>query len=401
LAADVANATAESFVREQIETKAAQARQGGEWLEQRMGEMRDKMNTATQIAQEFRSRHDYSVRPPGASLINGQIVFDDDAETANEPTLEELEVTADTYREMYESFLLAFTNNLSQQSYPVADARVITAATRPLQPSYPRKKLVLAFGMFAGLVAGVGQAFIRNAIDQTIRSPRQIQEKIGQKCLAALPPLGTWRGGTWLPDEVAVSPQSRFSESLRRARFAIVREGALDPVRLIGVSSAVPDEGKCTIASNLAVLYAMSGRRTLLVDADTDYSLLTRRLIDARAQGERASGAEILTGVLRDVDFLPSSALKGMPPTSLTNFDAYDVVVVDLPPLAAGFERLSVCSGLDGVLLVTEWGRSTVEGTRELASAIQAHNASVFGVILTRVKFLSTKPYRSNYRLHR
>jgi Mrp family chromosome partitioning ATPase len=145
----------------------------------------------------------------------------------------------------------------------------------------------------------------------------------------------------------------------------------------------------------------MSGRRTLLVDADTDYSLLTRRLIDARAQGERASGAEILTGVLRDVDFLPSSALKGMPPTSLTNFDAYDVVVVDLPPLAAGFERLSVCSGLDGVLLVTEWGRSTVEGTRELASAIQAHNASVFGVILTRVKFLSTKPYRSNYRLHR
>ncbi|PJN94274.1 ATPase, partial [Amaricoccus sp. HAR-UPW-R2A-40] len=172
LAADVANATADSFVREQIETKAAQARQGGEWLEQRMSEMRGKMNTATQIAQEFRSRHDYSVKPPGARLVNGQILRDDEA-AASQPTLEELEVTADTYRQLYESFLRAFTDNLSQQSYPVADARVITAATRPLAPSHPRKKLVLAFGLVAGLVVGVILIDLATGVSGAGRAPKE------------------------------------------------------------------------------------------------------------------------------------------------------------------------------------------------------------------------------------
>src|SRR5690606_28679462 len=102
LAADLANMTATMFIREQMETKAAATRAGGEWLERRMDEMRTRMNRSTRLAQEFRARHDYRVRP----LEAGDMPLEEE-----EATLEELEVTADTYRQMYESFLIAYTNN--------------------------------------------------------------------------------------------------------------------------------------------------------------------------------------------------------------------------------------------------------------------------------------------------
>lgn len=154
-AAKIANATADAFVHEQIETKAEAAREGGAWLEKRLQQLRTQMNEAMARAQEFRSRHDYSVGSDPA----------DSSSASPEPTLEELEVTADTYQKMYESFLQAYTNSVSQQSYPVADARVITAATAPLSPSAPKPKLVLAFAAVAGLIFGIGLSFARHSFD--------------------------------------------------------------------------------------------------------------------------------------------------------------------------------------------------------------------------------------------
>jgi uncharacterized protein involved in exopolysaccharide biosynthesis/Mrp family chromosome partitioning ATPase len=407
LAAEIANATADTFVREQIETKAAAAREGGEWLERRMGEMRAKMNTATQIAQEFRARHDYRVRAPGATLVNGQVVYDEADQTANDgPTLEELEVTADTYRQMYESFLLAFTNNLSQQSYPVADARVITAATRPLSASHPRKKLVLAFGMVAGLMSGVSLAFLRQALDRTVRSPRQIQDELGLKCLGELPAVRRRRGLGCLDSAGSAAP-TKFTESLRRAKSAIRLMESRGPIRCIGVTSVLPEEGKGPVASNLALLYAAAGMRTLLVDADTDCPDLTKRLVrnvialhgaDHPPTG-RAAAAGIVRGAHGDVDLLPSSAVDGNREFSLPGLGDYDTVVVNLAPLTSGADKLSIASQLDGVIVVVEWGRTAVDIVRELAWILQAHKASILGVLLTNVRLPSTKPYpRSRIR---
>jgi uncharacterized protein involved in exopolysaccharide biosynthesis/Mrp family chromosome partitioning ATPase len=410
LAAEIANATADTFVREQIETKAAAAREGGEWLERRMGEMRTKMNTATQIAQEFRARHDYRVRAPGAKLVNGQVVYEAEDETAPDgPTLEELEVTADTYRQMYESFLLAFTSNLSQQSYPVADARVITAATRPLSASHPRKKLVLAFGMVAGLMSGVGFAFLRHAIDRTVRSPRQVNEDLGLKCLGELPVVRR-RKGAGLLDEVIRSPLSPFTENLRRAKSAVRFMEAAGPIRCIGVTSVLPEEGKGIVASNLALLYAAGGMRTLLVDADSEFPDLTRRLaanvVPLRDPDHPSHPRGAAPGIFRrahgEVDLLPSTALDGNREFSLPALGDYDMVVVNLAPLTSGAERLAISSQLDGVILAVEWGKTGIDMVRELVWLLQAHNASILGVLLTNVKLPSSKPYpRSRLRLLR
>jgi uncharacterized protein involved in exopolysaccharide biosynthesis len=90
LAARIANATADAFVREQMENRAASAREGVAWLEKRIDEAGAQMNKATQIAQEFRATYDYRVDRPDEAAGAGSRM--------DAPTLEQLEVTAETYR---------------------------------------------------------------------------------------------------------------------------------------------------------------------------------------------------------------------------------------------------------------------------------------------------------------
>jgi uncharacterized protein involved in exopolysaccharide biosynthesis len=163
-AALIANATAEAYLRDQIDAKSESARQGSRWLEVRLAELREQMKMATHRVQAFRANHDY--RLPAKNEENAEARSSRGVEGE---TLEELEATADTYRKIYESFLQAFTASVQQQSYPVSDARVITLAERPLAKSYPRSWLILGFAVLLGLTIGCGIALIRHAFGRTSR----------------------------------------------------------------------------------------------------------------------------------------------------------------------------------------------------------------------------------------
>lgn len=409
LAAKVANATAEAFVREQLETRTAAAQEGVAWLEKRIEEVRTQMNLATQMTQEFRAKHDYSVgRQLGAAIVDGEVVASGEGEgvTRNGPTLEELEVTADTYRKMYESLLAAFTSSVNQQPYLIADARVITPATRPLVASHPRKKLVLALGILAGLMAGFGLAFARHTLDRTIRTPRQIRDELGFDCVGELPPVGFPRGFGQL-DDVLRRPESLFSRNLRGAKAAIGLADGAHPLRCIGITSALPGDGKSTVASNLAALYAVSGMRTLVVDADGFYSVLTKRLQHSRVSpGEHHDGIEEIKGQITRIpelqfDFLSSAVSDAHRLISPKNMRAlvdelenYEIIIVDLPPFTSGVHGLAVASALDGVLIVAEWGKTPLDLVAELSRILQVTKTSVIGVVMTKVRRLSTRQYR-------
>lgn len=402
MAAKIANATANALVREQLETKAAAAREGGKWLEKRLGELRTQMNNATQIAQEFRSRHDYSV---ARQQVSGDGTVDEEVEP-DAPTLEELEVAADTYRKMYESFLHAYTSSVSQQSYPVADARVITAASRPLSASHPRRKLVMAFGALFGLMAGVGLALVRNTLDRTVRSPRQIREEFGLECIGELPPHDKL-----FHEEVAKRPQSRFSECLRRAMAAINLADTSHPVRILGVTAALPWDGKSSCASNLATLYSMHGFKTLLIDADVINSVVTDRLSPPPVEQDKPV---TLTGdITKQIiptaggwfDLLPVTAFASKDLLTvrkmqmlLPKLKNYEMIIVDLPTLAAGSEKLAVSSLFDGVVLAAAWRKTPAEALNELVRVLHSLKASLIGVLLTQVQVMSAKPSQQNKR---
>jgi uncharacterized protein involved in exopolysaccharide biosynthesis/Mrp family chromosome partitioning ATPase len=399
-AARIANATAEAFVQEQIETKAEAARQGGAWLEKRLQQLRTQMNEAMAKAQEFRSRHDCSV---GGAPNDGDVL-------TNEPTLEELEVTADTYKKMYESFLQAYTNSVSQQSYPVADARVITSATAPLAPSAPKPKLVLVFAGVAGLILGIAISFIRHSFDWTIRSPQQIRDSLAVECVGELPRTRRRREFGHL-DEVARRPRSRYSQSLRKTRTEISLAETSHPVKILGITAVENSRQKSSIVSNLATLYSMAGLKTLVVDADVQKSFLTARLLGRTGPAD-PSRQSIVHAPERLFDVLPSSAVEAWnlrEPKNMQAFltdigagkvagcglAAHDIVIVDMPTLVSGADDLIVGSALDGVIVVAEWGRTHVETLRELVRTLQAGRTQVLGVLLAGGRAVASKHRRA------
>lgn len=384
-AAKIANATADAFVRDQVETKAGAAREGGVWLEKRLQQLRTQMNEAMAKAQQFRSRHDYSVGQDGNASVNA------------EPTLEELEVTADTYRKMYESFLQAYTNSVSQQSYPVADARVITAATAPLSPSAPRPRLVLAFAAVAGLILGIGLSFVRHSLDWTIRSPRHIRDNLGIECVGELPPAGNRQESGDL-GEVARHPWSRYSQSLRKARTEISLAETNHPVRFLGLTAVSNSSQKSIVATNLATLYAMSGLKTLVIDADLRRPTITARLPDhsgmpgkdfVRLDIIRTPGRfDVLSSSMVDARNLlaPKNMQALLSELNADEMAAYDKIIVDLPTLESGADDLIVGSVLDGVVIVAEWGKTHVDTLQELVGTLQASRTPILGVLLAKAR---------------
>ena len=397
-AARLANATAEAYIREQVETKSEKARVGSEWLEQRLAQLRAQLNTATQMAQEFRAKHDYRIRSKTDNGIEaGRQAADGLLASAGENyTLEELETTAETYRKMYESYLQGFTAAVQRQSYPVAEARIITLASRPLAKSHPRTPLVLALGGLIGLTAGLGIAIVRHNLDRSLRSPQQIRDELGLECLGSLPPIVA----AMTPlNQVAAAPLSPFSGSLKRVKAVINLASRNQSIRCLGITSALSGEGKSTVVGNLATLFSMSGMRTLVVDADFLNPTLTEAfapdaaagLIDAVQEGKNIE-EHIVCATNGSFDLLPAirdfNDVLGLEPMQVMLkdvFRTYDIIVFDIPPANPCVDWLAFSPLLDAVAVVAEWGRTPVDLVSEMLHPLWMAKIPVLGVIMTKV----------------
>jgi polysaccharide biosynthesis transport protein len=165
-AAQLANAVAEAYIEDQLAARAQAARQGSQWLEERIEELRLQMNAAALKVHEFKARRDYRIVPKTEASSGAVGTDKQEPAPVRQNTLEELESTAQTFRRMYESFLQAYTESVQRQSYPVANARVITKATPPLRKSHPRTGLWLLLAMVCGAMVGLGIALIKNALSE-------------------------------------------------------------------------------------------------------------------------------------------------------------------------------------------------------------------------------------------
>jgi Mrp family chromosome partitioning ATPase len=328
----------------------------------------------------------------------------------HQTTLEQLEVTADTYRKMYESLLGAYTNSVDQQPYLLANARVITSATSPKKASRPRGKLILAFGALAGLVAGIGFAVARRGLDRNVRTPHQIRRELGLACIGELPPVSFRRGGFGRLDEVLRNPESSFSGSLRSVKAIMNLAGASHPRRRIGITSVSPGDGKSTVVSNLAALCGEAGTATLVINADHK-SALTKELVTSSdvKMIDRDSGSP--RDLLKQIQFIEkasfyylendeSNSANLLVPNNMERFlrdvGAYKVVIVELPPFSSGAEALAVCPLLDGVIVVAQWGVTSLDQLEDLTQSLKNSNSSVLGVLMTRGRSVSA--HRHRYR---
>lgn len=353
-----------------------------------------------------------------------------------ESTLRELETNARGYRSLYESFLQRYMGAVQQESFPITEARIISPASPPRGKSKPKATLILALGLFGGLALGTVMGLLRDIMDRVFRTASQVEAMLHLPCLSVVPLLKEEVAPKPLPRELQQAgkalgqgtivrhsgvfwaasemPLSRFAESIRSIKLAVDLKVTSRSNKIVGITSALPNEGKSTIAAALALLMSHAGARVIIVDCDLRNPSLSRSLAPTANAGiievisGRISLAEalwrdpktnlaLLPTVRNKPIFHTSEILSAAPTKQL--FDTlratYDYVVVDLPPLAPVVDVRTTTALIDCFILAVEWASTKTDVVQHaLHTAPNLHEALI-GAVLNKTDMQAIKRYEN------
>lgn len=319
----------------------------------------------------------------------------------------------------YETLFARQQELLVNISLKRGEAELIEEAQLPTEPVSPHPVRDGVLGMFAGLLLGVGVSFLREQLNDRLRSADEVGEISGLPVLARLPlDDETARGAFGVA--VVERPNSLLAESVRSLRTSVQYLGVDQPIKLIVVTSSLPGEGKSLVAANLAVMFAQADYRTLLVSAD-----LRRSSIDdlfgeheaspgltgmiapvrpgtvlAKANGNgngevNASTRAVVRTPVANLLLLPSGPTppnpaellgSGRMSTLLAEWrTSADVVVIDTPPLLAVTDAAVLAARSDGVVLVAAVNETKREALKQSMTILEGTGARLLGVVANKV----------------
>src|SRR5438552_4043938 len=193
---------------------------------------------------------------------------------------------AEANKALYEGLLTKLKEAGISAGLRSSNIRVVDPAMIPSSPARPAKMRNISLAFLVGLVGGIGLALLREYMDNTVKTPDDVEMLARLPSLAVVPAFIDTNGrngrrrflrglaATTNGREARVElvshhlPKSQMSEAFRALRTALLLSQADHPPQVILITSALPREGKTTAAANLAVTLAQLGDRTLLIDAD-------------------------------------------------------------------------------------------------------------------------------------
>lgn len=353
-------------------------------------------HVASAIEQEYRlAERNESALAEAAQSSRAQLA----GISSQEARLYALQRDVDSQRLLYDTFIGQLSKTGVSAGFDSAPPRVIDMALPPSQPSAPNARFLVAMAFAASLLAGIAWAILRDLLSDRAHTPRQLEQALGVPVLGSLPEVQ--RGlGPVVTDLAQSRADPVFCEALvaLRARLVDSRPGAVQQVLL--VTSALPDEGKSAVASNLALTLAQTGR-VLLIEADL------RRPVLARQFGLPSSGpglAEVLQGRaeryeaiqrLGPIDVLFAGALCEGPLELLASQaftrlmhalrDRYDRIVIDSPPTQAVSDSALLARHVDSALFVVRQGQSRLSLAQRGLAGLARDGLPVEGLVLNRI----------------
>lgn len=327
-------------------------------------------------------------------------------------------------KQIYEAFLKQSkeTDAVKSASVQAINARVLNRAVVPGFPYKPNKRIMLAVGLFLGLLLGFGLAFLLEHFDNTFKSSEEVEKKLNVPVIGMLPNIFE-KGEEGSPAmQFVEAPKSAFAESIRTLRTGVLLSLPDLENKAFLVTSTVPSEGKTTIAMNLAHSLSHLGE-TILIEADLRRPMVKENMgrknqkgLTTLISGESGFSESITVDARSKKLHILSSGKIPPNPLELLSSEKFDIllaklkekyqfVIIDCAPVMAVSDALVLSQKVDGVLFVIKHESTPSQLVEGAVSRLNRVSSKIIGVALNRLKTNKARygryyKYEGNYYGH-
>jgi capsular exopolysaccharide synthesis family protein len=370
-----------------------------------LGEIRAKIEIETQKIVQKLNNEVTAATAREAALSGSLETLKNRAGQQNqvEVKLRALEREATASRTLLETFLARAEETGSQEDYQRPDARIVSTADVPESPVSPKKKIMIAIGFLMASALAVMLAFLLEFMDSGFRSEEQVEQTLGVASLGLVPALKRSWGRMQRPSTyVRKHPASAYVESIRSLCTSLRLSNGDHLPRVVLIASALPNEGKTTLAVSFASFLSSAGLRALVIDTDLRKPSVHHALgvsakpglieylknqspLTSVIQHDASTGIDVIAaGRSRTTrtDLLATDQMKEL----LSQLRAtYDVVILDSAPLLAVSEARMLVRIADKTVFLIRWADTRRDtAVRGLQHVVDA-GRNVVGVMLTMV----------------
>ena len=295
---------------------------------------------------------------------------------------------------------------------------VVQQAEVPRSPVSPNKVRDGVLAVMAGLLLGVGFAFLRERLDDTVKTRQELERRLGAPVIAVVPRVRSWRRSEDTQLVLRVDPKSPVSEAYQTLGTTIRYMASRQSLKVIMVTSSLDGEGKTTTSSNLALALAQAGRRVILVSADLRRPRLHRffGLPNGPGLSDLLSQSANFTWLIQDpgIDNLRILNAGAIPanPSGLLGSNrsaevlqslrgAADFVIVDTPPVLAVADPCILAPLVDGTLFVMDAAHSSRSAILHARDQLEHAGARLIGAVYNNFDPSKSATYYYDNYYHR
>jgi len=311
--------------------------------------------------------------------------------------LQELQREVDTNRQLYDIFFTRIKSVSETGGFEKPHARIVDRALVPDSPVKPNKRLNLTLAFVLGILFGCGVAVILDTLDNTVKTPDEVSEKLGATLLGSLPKMKANKQGHF--EQLWDNPHGQYAEAVRTVRTGLVLSSLDEPAKIIVVTSTVPGEGKSTTALNLGAALAQM-ENTLVIGGDLRRPSLAQRCgmtPNHRGLTHFVAGTARLEDCIDKVEALGVYVMPAgvIPPNPLEIISSkkflkaleylrerFDRIVIDSAPVQAVSDALILASYADSVIYVVKADGTAATLAKKGIASIVASNEPLTGVVL-------------------
>ena len=320
-----------------------------------------------------------------------------------------LETKLTQQQQVYATLLGSYEQIRLSEAQSISNVVIYDPASVPENPVRPRPLMNTAIAGLTGFLLVTGGIFAYDALDDTLKTPDDIKDKLELPVLGIIDSFQQDDGNALI---AAKKPRSPITEEFRTLRTNLLFASIDRDLRSFLVTSAEPTEGKTTIAANLAVVFAQSGRDTLLIDADLRRPEVHNRFDLSNQDGltslffRQSSSPEVahstfLKSPFENLRVLTTGKLPPNPSEILASTKMKDLIetfksetemlIIDTPPVLAVTDAVVLSPQLDGVLLVVAPGKTKMAAARNMIEQLERSKTKILGVV---IKFMDGRGRR-------